>query len=174
MADKYLDYDGLDHLIDLIKEAIAGAGGKVTADELTVTVSDEGVISIKGLGVGTAEIADASVTKAKLAPGAVDETVIGDGSVTVDKLAAGFVLPVERGGTGATDAAAARTNLGITPGNIGAAPSQHQHSASDVTSGTLPVARGGTGVTTDDALFQKVVSSHYPDNDELLEYLGLS
>ena len=43
-----------------------------------------------------------------------------------------------------------------------------------MTTGTLPVARGGTGVTTDDALFQKVVSSHYPTNEELLAYLGLS
>ena len=74
----------------------------------------------------------------------------------------------------ATDAATARTNLGVTPANIGAAAAEHVHDAADVTTGTLPVARGGTGVTTDDALFQKVVSSHYPDNDELLAYLGLS
>ena len=34
-------------------------------------------------------------------------------------------LPVDRGGTGATTAANARTNLGITPANIGAAASSH-------------------------------------------------
>lgn len=33
----------------------------------------------------------------------------------------------------------------VTPSQIGAAASSHTHSASDVTSGTLPVARGGTG-----------------------------
>lgn len=39
-----------------------------------------------------------------------------------------------------------------TPEEIGASPSGHAHSASDITAGTLPVARGGTGVTTDKAL----------------------
>lgn len=38
----------------------------------------------------------------------------------------------------------------------------------------LPVEKGGTGVTTDDALYQKVVSSHFvQDKDELKAYLGL-
>lgn len=66
------------------------------------------------------------------------------------------VVPVTRGGTGATDAANARTNLGITPANIGAAPSSHNHAASAINSGTLstdrlptvPITKGGTGATT--------------------------
>jgi hypothetical protein len=47
-------------------------------------------------------------------------------------------LAVAQGGTGATTAAAALTNLG-------AAPASHNHSAANITSGTLGVARGGTG-----------------------------
>jgi len=39
----------------------------------------------------------------------------------------GQALAVESGGTGATNAAMARTKLGITPQNIGAAPSVHTH-----------------------------------------------
>lgn len=55
------------------------------------------------------------------------------------------VVPVDKGGTGATDAAGARENLGITPGNIGAAPTSHTHSAGNITSGIIPIVRGGTG-----------------------------
>lgn len=36
----------------------------------------------------------------------------------------------------------------VTPENIGAATSSHNHDASDITSGTLAVARGGTGAAT--------------------------
>ena len=36
----------------------------------------------------------------------------------------------------------------VTPSNIGAAASSHNHSASNITSGTLPISRGGTGATS--------------------------
>lgn len=51
------------------------------------------------------------------------------------------VIPVTGGGTGATDAAGARSA-------IEAAAASHAHSTSDITSGTLSVDRGGTGQTT--------------------------
>ena len=39
-------------------------------------------------------------------------------------------------------------SVNITPSAIGASASDHKHAASDITSGTLPVSRGGTGATT--------------------------
>lgn len=39
-------------------------------------------------------------------------------------------------------------NVNITAANIGAAASSHNHAAGDITSGTLGVARGGTGAST--------------------------
>ena len=53
----------------------------------------------------------------------------------------GMTIPVANGGTGATTAAEALTNLG-------AAPATHTHSASSITEGTLALANGGTGATT--------------------------
>lgn len=53
----------------------------------------------------------------------------------------------------------------------GYAASSHNHSAANITSGTLAVARGGTGVTSDDALRQKVLN--FPSNSDLLAYLGM-
>ncbi len=56
----------------------------------------------------------------------------------------GYPLTVDSGGTGSTDAASARGALGITPTNIGAATSEHNHAITDLI-GTIPVTKGGTG-----------------------------
>ena len=39
-------------------------------------------------------------------------------------------------------------NVNLTAANVGAAAASHTHSAADITSGTLPVSRGGTGQTS--------------------------
>lgn len=79
----------------------------------------------------------------------VDEMIsnVESGNVDPSQLP---VIPLNKGGTGVAAASkqAAREALEITPANIGAAAASHEHSASAITSGTLPIARGGTGATT--------------------------
>lgn len=55
---------------------------------------------------------------------------ITSGTLSSDRLP---TVPVAKGGTGATTAAAARTNLGITLDNIGAASAEHEHDIADIT-----------------------------------------
>src|SRR5690606_12402626 len=83
------------------------------------------------------------------------------------------VLPIAKGGTGGASIAAAQTALqvyskasvdssiatkadssALTSGLAGKANLAHTHSAADITSGTLSVARGGTGETSLAALLQ--------------------
>lgn len=152
-STQYLDRPGLSQLVHDIADAIAGAGPTVTADEVTVSMTAEGVLSIKASGVGTTQLADASVTTAKLADGAVTAGKIADGAIDIDAIDLSTV----------------------TPGAIGAAAAEHVHDAADVTTGVLAVERGGTGVSSDDAAFQKYVVAHYvQDKEELKAYLGLT
>lgn len=57
-------------------------------------------------------------------------------------------LSIEKGGTGATTAADARTNLEITPANIGAAASSHTHSYLPLSGGTISGSIAVTGNVT--------------------------
>lgn len=68
----------------------------------------------------------------------------------------------------------------ITPDAIKAAPASHKHSAADITSGTLGVARGGTGVTSLQDLatklkpyLKKSVTASYTGNSVSSRYIEL-
>ena len=50
-------------------------------------------------------------------------------------------------------------SINITPAAIGAAASSHNHSAANITSGTLTVARGGTGITANPSMLVNLGST---------------
>ena len=111
---------------------------------------------------------------------------ITSGTLSSDRLP---VVPIAKGGTGASTATAALTNLGLTAtaaelnimdgvtatttelnyvdgvtGNIqvqldGKSNTDHKHSASDITSGTLPIKRGGTGLTSSPSMLVNLAST---------------
>ena len=74
----------------------------------------------------------------------------------LDGIASGAQVNSVTGVKGNAESTYRTGNVNITPANIGAAAASHNHSASNITSGTLsadrlptvPVSKGGTGATT--------------------------
>ena len=65
----------------------------------------------------------------------------------LDGIASGAQVNSVTGVKGGAESTYRTGQVNLTPADIGAAPASHNHSASNITSGTLPIARGGTGAT---------------------------
>lgn len=128
------------------------AGKFATVAEMEAAAADYGVGQLVVIDAGSPEIEENGRLYKRTADGwefVVDMSgAAGATGAKGDKgdrgePGAGFegTLGIADGGTGATTAAGARSNLG-------AAAAEHQHDAGDVTSGILPIERGGTGGAT--------------------------
>ena len=122
---------------------------KPSIDDLTTALNIErkridNIISLPdGSTTSDAELADARIDKDGITHESVGEHIR---TVTTDLTNSlnDRIIEIAKGGTGATTAEQARINLGITPTNVGAAPSEHTHSTDDIVSGILPIMFGGT------------------------------
>lgn len=147
-----------DELFDLVLAEVRVASGAVELSEEDITDKrpDNGVC---GFVTGVVEQIDTTGLFSQYDAefnawfDGVKETLDGDtagniyGEITAIQEQLAQTLAVEKGGTGATTAEQARTNLG-------AAAATHNHSAAEITSGTLPISRGGTGATSRYAALQ--------------------
>lgn len=146
-----------DEVFDLVLAEVAVAAGAVelSAEDITDKRPDN---TVCGFVTGVVEQIDTTGLFSQYdaefnswfegIQGILDEDTAGNlaNQITAIQEQMAETLTVEKGGTGATTAEQARTNLG-------AAAASHTHAISDV-SGTLPVSQGGTGATTAYAALQ--------------------
>jgi|GEM_PF-3389727 len=116
----------------------AGEWGTILNDFLLSSLSSDG--TLKPNTVGSSQLQTGSVTAASLATGAVTTTALSDNAITTSKISDGSITAVKV-------AADVATRVELDAVASGKADAVHAHSAADVTSGTLPLARGGTGGT---------------------------
>ena len=127
-----------------------GSGLTVDASE-KLNIATASTSALGGVKVGNGLEMDAN-DKLNVTPATTSAIggVIPDGSsITVD--ADGTIHGQAGGVTGVkgdSESSYRTGNVNITAANVGAAASSHTHSATDITSGELAIANGGTGVST--------------------------
>lgn len=108
-------------------------------------------VSIVGHTHAASAITSGTIATARLGSGTANSNTFLRGDQTwasIDAVPSSRTITAGTGLTGGGDLSANRTlsaNFGTTAGTI--AEGNHTHPADDITSGTLPVARGGTGHT---------------------------
>ena len=158
---------------------LAGTDVTIGEDGRTVSVANQRPVAGAGTEVNdrTVSIRAGGVTDAMIGDRTINDPNVNQSAFTGDLtgifnrfsafLRALFTgnplrLGVGAGGTGATDAAGARDNLGAEAS--GASRPGHVHAASDVTTGTLPAAMGGTGRTAEGRLALPLLTAAQMDN----------
>jgi len=123
--------------VELITQMLAVPGGGVLS--LALNRSDGTQLGLWNIHYWVEPVPGADSKEAQEYYNAFAQTA-AEALTAAEKLT--LPIPVKHGGTGAQNAAAALTKLG-------AAPASHNHSASNITSGVLPLNRGGTGCVED-------------------------
>ena len=118
---------------------------------LTISKSSNPDLNIKNTGSGSATKIRNTAHRTQIMSQEDDNNyrvlILHDKSVTTEP---GNILQIQQieGGSQTATYKVYHTGYKPSPADIGAAASSHNHSASNITSGTLSAARGGTGQTT--------------------------
>ena len=118
---------------------------------LTISKSSNPDLNIKNTGSGSSTKIRNTAHRTQIMSQEDDNNyrvlILHDKSVTTDP---GNILQIQQieGGSQTATYKVYHTGYKPSPADIGAAASSHNHSASNITSGTLSAARGGTGQTT--------------------------
>ena len=122
--------------------ALLGSGLKVEDD--TLSLSDEAYTSSEKSKLAGIEANANNYSLPTMAANTKGGAKLGAGlSVADDTLSANVT-----GIKGNAESDYRTGNVNLTPANVGAANATHTHAASDVTSGEIPIAHGGTGAST--------------------------
>jgi hypothetical protein len=113
---------------------LSAAGAQASDSDLTAIAA----LSTTTFGRSLLEAADAAALRTLAGLGSIATQASSNVTITGGSVTGITDLAVADGGTGASDASTARTNLG-------AAATSHNHAASEITSGTIDTARLGSG-----------------------------
>ena len=159
---KYLDDNGLLYFWQKIKNAFAAAVHSHAISDVTdlqTTLDGKAPTSHASSATTYGKGTNANYGHVKLSDSTSSTTAASSGGTAATPKAVKDALDAAKtyadgidvgvtGVKGDAESSYRTGNVNITPANIGAAESSHSHAASDITSGTLGVARGGTGVGT--------------------------
>ena len=165
-GESVLNLTGLSYVWAKVSAWATGAFAKLTHKHDAADISSGSVpIARGGTGAGTALGANYAI---------LDGMPEGGEVTDADKVAMLHPSPTASTGRLVTKTAAQVWEWIKGKGDAVFAAKSHQHGAGDITSGTLPIARGGTGGATAEAARAALGASSQADTDALRESLSQS